>query len=301
MRAFKKSLTRLFNNINKEYFYKKPYYRLKDIYQELKREKNLFILFDEKENILGIGKVKKLDWDKKVFGFACGRIEYLIFRKDTDNLLKEFFIKEILEINKNKKFLDISIDEKDTDLRKILIKLGFKEMVKYVTYFIRLPIKFNDISIIIEPVKKNELKELERISANSFLYTRFYQDKNFKRELVKKFYQKWVRSSFNNKNHQIFVSKINNKPVGFIDCQSLKLSKKKIGIIDLIAVKKEYQGRGIGKSLVKKGLEYFQKKKIKEVYVETEKENLSALRLYKSLGMKIIGKRITFHFWYGKR
>ncbi len=299
MKVGKNSLKRLFNNLNKDFFYKQPYYRLKDIYQEIKKEKRgLYLLLDEDKNILGLGKVKNLTWDKRIFGFNCGRIEYLIFRKDTDNLLKEFFIKEILAINKNKKFLDIGIDEKDRDLRKILIKLGFKEMVKYVTYFIRLPIKLSNFLPAIEVAKKGDLGELEEISGNSFFYTRFYQDKNFKRELIKKFYQKWIVSSFYNKNHQIFVSKINNQVVGFIDCKILKLNKRKIGIIDLIAVKKEYQGKGIGKSLVKRGLRYFSEKKIKEVYVGTEQDNLSALRLYESLGMRIVGKRITFHFWY---
>lgn len=299
MKIGEKSLKRLFNNLNKGFFYKQPYYRLKDIYQELKKEKKgLYFLLDENKNILGLGKVKNLTWDKRIFGFNCGRIEYLIFRKDTDNLLKEFFIKEILEINRNKKFLDIGIDEKERDLRKILIKLGFKEMVKYVTYFIRLPIKLSNFLPTIRVAKKEDLDELKRISGNSFLYTRFYQDKNFKRKLVKKFYQQWIISSFYNKNHQVFVCKINNQVVGFIDCKILKLNKRKIGIIDLIAVKKEYQGRGFGKSLVKKGLQYFGKKKIREVYVGTEQDNLSALRLYESLGMKIVGKRITFHFWY---
>lgn len=301
--AGERSLKRFFNNLNKELFYKKPYYYLKDLYQELKKEeKGLYFLLDEKENILGVGKVKELIWDKKIFGFNCGRIEYLIFRKDVDNLLKECFIREILERNKNKKFLDISIDEQDKNLKKILLKLGFKEMVKYVTYFIRLPIKFSNSSIKeIEVAKKEDLVELEKISAHSFFNTRFYKDKNFKRRSVEKFYKEWIRNSFNNKKeHQIFIYKINNKVIGFIDCRILKLNKRKLGIIDLIAVKKEYQGKGIGKNLVKRGFEYFQRKRIKEVYVETERKNLKASWLYESLKMKIVGKRITFHFWYGK-
>ncbi|MCS7250088.1 MAG: GNAT family N-acetyltransferase [candidate division WOR-3 bacterium] len=300
MRVGEKKLRILLNNST---FYKKSYYRLPDVLHELKPEKGLFLLLDEKENLLGLSKVKELFWDRKIFGFNCGRIEYLIFRKEVDDILKEIFIREILKRNKNKRFLDISIEEKDKKLRKILLKLGFKEMVKYVTYHIRLPIKFsNSLREKIEVAKKEDLVELEKISAHSFFNTRFYKDKNFKRKLIEKFYKEWIRNSFNNKKeHQIFVYKINNKVIGFINCRILKLSKRKIGIIDLIAVEKKYRGKGIGKNLVKKGLEYFQRKRVKEVYVETEKENLSALRLYKSLGMRIVGKRNTFHFWYGEK
>ncbi|MCX7836663.1 MAG: GNAT family N-acetyltransferase [candidate division WOR-3 bacterium] len=300
MRVGGKKLRILLNNST---FYKKSYYRLPDVLHELKPEKGLFLLLDEKENLLGLSKVKELFWDRKIFGFNCGRIEYLIFRKEVDDILKEIFIREILKRNKNKRFLDISIEEKDKKLRKILLKLGFKEMVKYVTYHIRLPIKFsNSLREKIEVAKKEDLVELEKISAHSFFNTRFYKDKNFKRKLIEKFYKEWIRNSFNNKKeHQIFVYKINNKVIGFINCRILKLSKRKIGIIDLIAVEKKYRGKGIGKNLVKKGLEYFQRKRVKEVYVETEKENLSALRLYKSLGMRIVGKRNTFHFWYGEK
>lgn len=303
-----KALKKFFHSLKKKYWYQQPYCHFDDILIDIKRtikekkKKNqIFVILSTNGKIFGLAKVAFLLFDKKVFGFNCGRIEYLIFGDFVSENLKKIFIKRILEENRDKKFIDIGIDAQNIFLERILKKLGFKKITEHLIYYQKLIsnfTKFKVSEILIRKTEKEDLPILKKLSGNSFIYSRFYQDKNFPPKLVKKFYENWFLNSFKNKSsHQIFTAQLNNQIVGFLDCKILQLNKRRAGIIDLIAVDKNYQGKGVGKSLLTKGLTYFQKRKIKEVYAGTERENLAAQKMYESVGMKIIAKKESFHFW----
>jgi len=314
MTVTEKVLKRFFLNLKKRYWYFKPYYHYKDILLDLKktikkRKKGtqVFILFSpQDEKILALAKFVSSLFDKKVFGFDCGRIEYLIFSKSSEKNFKEKFIKEILKENKEKQFIDIGIDARDISLTKILKKIGFQEIKKHRFYYKKLASNFKKNlgkkGILVRLKKKEDLPILKRLAGVSFVCSRFYWDRNFKRKAVKKFYERWLLNSFKDeKSHRLFVATLNKQIVGFLDCKILKINKRKIGIIDLLAVDKHHQGKGVGKYLLITGFNYFQKRKIKEVYAETEEDNLAAQKLYESLGMKIIALKRSFHFWNEKR
>lgn len=57
-----------------------------------------------------------------------------------------------------------------------------------------------------------------------------------------------------------------------------------------IGVMPEHHGRGIGRALLEKGMEYIRKKGIKRVKLEVRPENSSAVNLYKSFGFKVRGR-----------
>jgi ribosomal protein S18 acetylase RimI-like enzyme len=57
-----------------------------------------------------------------------------------------------------------------------------------------------------------------------------------------------------------------------------------------IAVKNKYKGRGIGKLLLKKGLEYLESKGVEEVKLEVRGSNKEAYNLYKKVGFVEIGR-----------
>ena len=53
---------------------------------------------------------------------------------------------------------------------------------------------------------------------------------------------------------------------------------------------KKYRGRGIGRGLAEKGIEYSKELGVKVVYLSTIK-GLEATRLYESLGFKVVSER----------
>lgn len=85
-------------------------------------------------------------------------------------------------------------------------------------------------------------------------------------------------------DHKLFVEMEGDKPVGLM---VLKANKKKDEYhFAILLVDRRYQGRGYGKIMVEWALEYFRKQGAKELTIGVNRFNISAQRLYKSVGFK---------------
>lgn len=85
-------------------------------------------------------------------------------------------------------------------------------------------------------------------------------------------------------DHKLFVEMEGDKPVGLM---VLKANKKKNEYyFAILLVDRRYQGRGFGKIMVEHALEYFRQQGAKELTIGVNRFNLSAQRLYKSVGFK---------------
>ncbi|RMG99932.1 MAG: ribosomal-protein-alanine N-acetyltransferase [Aquificota bacterium] len=60
------------------------------------------------------------------------------------------------------------------------------------------------------------------------------------------------------------------------------------------AVKKEHQGKGYGKELLRYAVEYF-KGKVRRITLDVRRSNIKAIKLYQSLGFKINGFRPRYY------
>jgi ribosomal protein S18 acetylase RimI-like enzyme len=83
---------------------------------------------------------------------------------------------------------------------------------------------------------------------------------------------------------KLFAAMEGDKPVGLM---VLKVNKKKNEYhFDILLVDKRYQGKGYGKIMIQYALEYFKKQGAKELTIGVNRFNISAQRLYKSVGFK---------------
>lgn len=88
----------------------------------------------------------------------------------------------------------------------------------------------------------------------------------------------------NQRECKLFAAMEGDKPVGLM---VLKANKKKNEYhFDILLVDKRYQGKGYGKIMIKYALEYFRKQGAKELTIGVNRFNISAQRLYKSVGFK---------------
>ena len=90
---------------------------------------------------------------------------------------------------------------------------------------------------------------------------------------------------------EIYIAK-EKEIVGVIVFKIEQHWEGKVIIIEDLAVKKEYQKRGVGKDLMKFVGEYAKNKKIKSILFTTHKES-KAMKFYRSLGYKIEKNRIN--------
>jgi len=129
-------------------------------------------------------------------------------------------------------------------------------------------------------IRKNKTKHVvKRVSSE--------KEKDEIRELVRQFWgeekQLTFDIEFNVAEQPAYVAKAGNSFAGFI---SLSENPDSL-IIVALGVHPEYQGSGIGYSLIKKAESEARKKRKKKLQVSTSNDDLPALGFYQSLGFQI--------------
>ena len=85
-------------------------------------------------------------------------------------------------------------------------------------------------------------------------------------------------------DHKLYVEMEGDRPVGLMVLQANKKTQE--FYFSILLVDKRYQGRGFGKIMLKWGVEYFKQQGAKELTIGVNRHNISAQRLYKSVGFK---------------
>ncbi len=89
-----------------------------------------------------------------------------------------------------------------------------------------------------------------------------------------------------------FVALVGGEVVGFI-CSRLYGSRS-VGHVANMAVAPEFQGRGIGKALMRAALDHFRGQGMRYARIETLEQNEKGLRFYPSVGFEEIGRQVFY-------
>lgn len=89
-----------------------------------------------------------------------------------------------------------------------------------------------------------------------------------------------------------FVAEFEHRVVAFVTTRLYH--KYRIGHIANLAVKVEFQGRGIGRALVEHSLRFFRDAGMQHARIETMDNNEKGQKFYPSMGFKEIGRQIFY-------
>ncbi len=84
--------------------------------------------------------------------------------------------------------------------------------------------------------------------------------------------------------HMVFVAEVNGKFAGFVDMENGKDTYT--AILAGLAVKKEFRGQGVGKTLLSFATRFLRALGYQRVVLITKKENNPAVSLYRSAGFR---------------
>ena len=136
-----------------------------------------------------------------------------------------------------------------------------------------------------------DAKDVEEVAATSFVYTRFHLDPLIPDEMANKIKSHWAGNFFKGKRGSwMVVLTCRGKTVGFLQL----LSKNNTIIIDLIAVDKAHQGKGLAAGMIE-----FAAKHCGEwgrMQVGTQISNIPSMRAYEKLGFRMCGSSYIFHY-----
>ncbi len=203
----------------------------------------------------------------KNFNFLNYKYKNILISIKSKKKIKNFFLKKnkIKLIEKNLTFIKNSQKKK--------LKNNYFKNIRFANIF--------DKKLILD------------IAENSFINSRFFKDEDIKKNLARKIKRNWVLNFFRKKRGEyLIVSEFNKKVVGFL----LVLKNKKNYIIDLIAVKKNYNNLGLGTKMI----EFFENKVLKQnkvrIYVSTQSDNKHSIKLYIKNKFKVKYTRYVYHF-----
>ena len=143
---------------------------------------------------------------------------------------------------------------------------------------------------------QEDLDALTQLAEESKWTSRYYKDARFPKQQLPSFYSEWVSKSVSGDlDDLVFCCEINGRLAGFISVKKLGYN---FGSIGLIAVSPDFQGQGIGKVLVSHAVNFlFESRNCAAVQVVTQKDNLSACKMYESVGFVVSDDSKWLHKW----
>lgn len=232
-------------------------------------------------------KILPLEWDSNLFRMTVGRIDFdpMDSPKDLMGLLLSDETYKLVYVVCKQELPEL-YPGKETFL-KMDTRIDFYSPAKYAIATTRIE-QLNDGHQV--PLKR--LYEMAYIAGE---YSRFNRDPQFSREQFQDLYRIWVDKSVDGSiaDHVLVAFTDSGDPAGMVTIKKEKNSFR----IGLLAVLPEFQGRGIGKDLVRKAFEFGKEAKVEGIYVATQAENKSACNFYHSLGFVISARTHIYHYW----
>lgn len=144
--------------------------------------------------------------------------------------------------------------------------------------------------------QKNLESDLLKLAVEAGAFSRFKKDKKIDAGLFLKMYSLWISNIIKDKKNTRILTAVttaaNQKEVsGFLAYKSTGSNFK----IEFIAIDKKWQGKGIGKALVKTMMQQAAEKNIHYINVETQEENIEACAFYTACGFTIAEAIKIFH------
>ncbi|MCK5708627.1 MAG: GNAT family N-acetyltransferase [Candidatus Aureabacteria bacterium] len=279
---------------------------LKDVIEKKKTE----VFFGPQKSEVAV--LHDLPWDTDLFGVKMGKISHLIYKesssKNSDLLGKMVNAVCVNAKEKGLEHLSCVIDPRAMHLAEAFEKNGFFLKGVLVDYYIQLKnfdlTKFPS-TIKIFPAIEKDIDKIAEIAHESFSreedwYDRFHADTFFSKEKSDLLYKEWLLNSFRGDQADCVLAAVeDDEPVGFI---TLKLEKDKTpffqlkyGNVPLNAVSRKHQKKGIYKSLVAAGLQWFKDQGVDVVSVRTQSSTIAVQKVWQRLGAEVAFYHLAFH------
>ena len=142
--------------------------------------------------------------------------------------------------------------------------------------------------IAIREARGDELLKISAMWGEFMAYNGEFNDSFKVKKKARAIFSKEMSERGDNPDCRLVVADDSGKPVGFcysyISFKPKYFKLEKFGFIGDLFVKEEYRERGIGRLLVEDALEFFQKRKIKQIELLVAQKNVNTIKFWGSLG-----------------
>jgi len=236
---------------------------------------------------------KHLQWESDFFGVNIAKVNS---RKMDKGILRK--VNEWCQVNNIECLFFLA----DSSYRNTYYTINSDNFI-FVDNRLTLSIDLNKVTIDaanpnlydIRNYLKPDIVYLKAIANKSHMNTRYYFDKMFPSTLCGQLYEKWIENSCEGYADKVFVAEVKDKVVGYISCHKENTKSGKIG---LFAIDSSVRNIGIGYSLVKTALKWFEENSINYVTVVTQGRNIPSQRLYQKCDFRSQSSMNWYHKWF---
>ena len=215
------------------------------------------------------------DFDSEILGFKVAKIEVLN-SLDVKDLIKDLIKNKVT-------YATCRVQSNNFPMIHALEKAGFILVDGLITLEINTSDIETEISAIeIREANKNDLDKLKKITNGLYSISRIFNDSIISKDKANKFYIKWVENS-------VLVWEEEKDILGYITLQ-------KKGQVPLIGVSPQARGKGIAKKLIKASFNRFKEWGCEIIRIETQMDNIPALRVYHDCGFKVVNSFLTLRW-----
>lgn len=144
-------------------------------------------------------------------------------------------------------------------------------------------------------VSPEEREAVGKVAESCFRWSRFHLDPRIPDGLANLVKRRWVESCIDgSRGDEMYIVHLGNQPVGFLAAMRASDDLGGAAVIDLIGVSPDFQGRGIGQSLVRRFEEDWSDG-CRSLHVSTQAANLSSIRFYERQGFQVCGSEYVLH------
>lgn len=137
-----------------------------------------------------------------------------------------------------------------------------------------------------------DMPAIQAIAAEAFVTSRFLIDPWIDRELGAKRYRTWVANSFGDPKHRVLKASVGDAIAGFFIVEE---GADGSAYWHLTAVAPAFQGRGLGKCLWLRMMQWHRDRGSTRIDTAISGHNLPVLGLYGALGFRMRASAVTFH------
>ncbi|MCA9411153.1 MAG: GNAT family N-acetyltransferase [Candidatus Omnitrophica bacterium] len=150
----------------------------------------------------------------------------------------------------------------------------------------------------LRPASREDLELLEKIAARGHRNSHFFRDPFLDEKKKERLFPEYLRKSFGSESRTLWVAEDGNELMGFtllIEPTNQEESiGRRVGILDYIVVDPKFQGRGVGKALLKKSHNHLASKGFEFVELKTMLDNRSAVNFYQREGYRLVSSEVHF-------
>ena len=196
-------------------------------------------------------------------------------------------------------FYYAKVDAADVPTVAALIAAGMTVVEVNVTFGISSGGRAHDddqrAAIAVTAANASEADCLLNIAATSFRYSRFHLDPLVPDALANRIKREWVASYLANRRGEcLWTVRSEGRIAGFLAVTGGEDDGVRHKTIDLVAVAPEFQGRGIGRAVMRFFFRHYAGA-CDRLRVGTQVANVPSMRLYEGVGMRIERAQYVLH------